>query len=279
MKSSDERQDQSSLEKERRYYPNKHDGGEPSLETLPGPTAAEKLFGMAPLGPVETPKAKSSNPKPTLSQDIIEEGHQATQEGESSTDGPLRVSSSAFLPSLGSASEIFSPMASGYPSSTSLQSSRASKDSVEESSLPSLRDKAWQHHDVSASGGDSAPMIESHSSSSTSTEAPALHPNNNQTYFNHLVSQQASASSVSVPLHTSSRTSNAGQNTHASVSPSRSQRHLPAVSTTKSADHTPSERSPDPFLGLSVRRIEEGGEEGYTRTPLLQATDFPEPKE
>lgn len=260
-------------------HPNKHHGAEPP-SALPRPTTAEEVLDMFPIGPVETPKANELNPKIGIDLHCVGDGNQAAHEGDvGSSEIPLRVSSSAFLASLTSASEIFSPLASGYPSSTSLQSSRASRDSIDDTSPSSPREKSTPYQDASDSGQEPTSSIESHSSSSTSTEAPQLYPDSSQTYPSQLVNPQASTSSVSVPLRTSSRAVNPRQNTHTSVSPSRSQRHLSAVSTTKSADHTPSERSPDPFLALPGRRTEGGDEDDHNRTPLLQATAFPEPKE
>ena len=203
-------------------------------------------------------------------------------------NAPLRGSSSTFLASLTSASNFSSPITSPYPSSDSLRSFPPTKDpssiniiTMRPAGGRPLESRPQDTLEPTKIRHDPAVPASSPSSSSTSTQATTTVRRDDLP--DHL-DPPPSTTPQDVPTRhqlqkSSARNINVQQNSHTSLSPSRSYRRHPFMAGFSSADHTPTE-SADPFSSPSRReKSEEESEEAYNRTPLLQPVEFPEPKE
>ena len=233
--------------------------------------------------PVQT----DSSVNPALAEDTIDTHgpHKCTADQERDfyvRNAPLRESSSAFLASLTSASNFSSPISSPYPSSDSLQSFPVTKDpsSVDIITMRPTGNRSQNTLEPPQTRQDSGTVDSSPSSSSTSTRATAIakqgeapsNPDRPPTASHYVPTRHTS-------LRANARSINIQEDSHISLSPSRSYRRHPFGPGFNSADHTPTE-SADPFSSSFRRgRAEEDSEEVYNRTPLLQPMEFPEPKE
>ena len=200
---------------------------------------------------------------------------------EFSQNLPLRDTSSTYLGSVTSASEIFSPAVSGYTSSASLPSSHPSYDdfSVDGSSPvltippPLARPMADAHKSIE---------LTQDSNSSTSSHDTALPRNEAQPLLPSLppgsLEPRPQTDSLSESRLRLSRAPM--ERSNPSTSPTRQAPHSPSLSLPNSADATPLDRSPDPYLSPALKRsADDEPEPSPSRTPLLQGHDYPPPRE
>ena len=217
----------------------------------------------------------------------------------------LRESSSAFLASLTSASELSSPLTSPFPSSDSLQSSHAGKGPGRFNSIDT---SSSYHHEVTREDRLHATMPDSPadttSSSSTSKQLDRPDVSNSSSILSRSVDKadqtvagfdgtheddkemldtrmkthrvnRGRGSSTSIHSHSKSL-----QDGRMSLSPSRLLGPSPAVSgLVEPSDKTPTENL-EPFSWKpTTNQTDEAFEESHSKTPLLQRTDLPAPKE
>ena len=228
---------------------------------------------------------------------------------EHSTDSlqglSLRESSSTFLAGLTSVSEVSSPLTSPFPSSDSLQSSQASKDAERFNSIDT---SSSYHHDIvdefyhqssaatspenmtssavtpkQFNEADEADGLATRANISSNLDklkqnllgfdgthdGKTLDPRKRDHH-----SRRERGSSISIHSHSKSLQENS-----MSPSPSLFPDSTPILHSSESVDRTPTENM-DPFLSKpSITENDESFEESHSKTPLLQRTDLPAPKE
>ena len=222
---------------------------------------------------------RTSHDEPQAYHTVSDQAAIRHERKESSNNLPLRDTSSTYLGSVTSASEIFSP--SGYQSSASLQSSHPSYDdfSVDGSSpvltIPPTLIRATP---------DSQKSIEmtQGSNSSTSSHDTALPRDEKERTVSTLPSGSSEPRPQTEPLPESRpRLSRAHmERSNPSASPTRLARLSPSLSTLNSADATPLDRSPDAYLSPVIKKpTDDEPEPSPSRTPLLQPHDYPPPRE
>ena len=218
----------------------------------------------------------------------------------------LRESSSTFLASLTSASELSSPLTSPFPSSDSLQSSQASKDAERFGSI----DTSSSYHHESTSKRSAPPVVfesPADTAPSSTTSIPlqpaevervsssdihaatsaAMVPKDH--IFDGALDREKSLSGSDANFHRSKHgsASNSHEALHLasrsdkkmSISPSRFPSRSEAPSSVEAFDKTPTESSEPYFPAPPTHNRGDATEESHSKTPLLQLSDIPAPKE
>ena len=228
---------------------------------------------------------------------------QAGQEQEALRKVSLRASSSAFLASLSSGSNQSSPFASPFPSSDSLQISEEGDPGDEKRSLgdtraDTLEDNLSITHNQSTRlrafvGAQSRPSTLAPVLNHTSETSILSMPNRPPSWRNFSMSHQtqwetAETSHLEALEHSNNHAHGSNSSVHL-----RSDHHpddlglLPSPNLSgliedaqlpRSTDRTPTEVL-DPFSSMAAMKRDEAEEESHSKTPLLQLTDPPPPKE
>ncbi|KAI4150398.1 MAG: hypothetical protein LQ340_004108, partial [Diploschistes diacapsis] len=266
-------------------------------------------------GPTMTANSVHTEERKGLSEsedDISVVGHRQSELGlqrDQSTDDfqsfSLRESSSTFLASLTSASELSSPLTSQFPSSDSLKSSQAGKDADRSGSI----DTSTSYHrrnmnetltqavlpisPANLASSITEPSSEQHLESEASTTRDSL---NNNIYmdpgrYDHDDAEEdeyekpemATRGYRNTQGHGPGTSNNSFSRLHeergVSISPSMFSSRTKASYTVESSDRTPTQSTDSYFLGPVNENREEHIEESHSQTPLLHHTDMPVPKE